>query len=67
MDINPLEDVDLNSLQIPVFSVDLSAYGFTTLDFSLGAEQLAGISEFARRVGETTGFPADVKVELYRP
>jgi chorismate dehydratase len=37
---------------------------FTTLDFSLGAAQLAGIAEFARRTGPTTGFPADVHVEL---
>lgn len=37
---------------------------FTTLDFRLGPEQLAGIAEFARRVGPTTGFPADVDVRL---
>ncbi|GGU64038.1 chorismate dehydratase [Streptomyces albospinus] len=37
---------------------------FTTLDFRFGADQLRGVTEFARRVGPTTGFPADVKVEL---
>ncbi|MGA5727971.1 menaquinone biosynthetic enzyme MqnA/MqnD family protein [Streptomyces seoulensis] len=37
---------------------------FTTLDFSFGPPQLAAVAEFARRVGPTTGFPADVKVEL---
>ncbi|MFD8590162.1 menaquinone biosynthetic enzyme MqnA/MqnD family protein [Streptomyces sp. NPDC059637] len=37
---------------------------FTTLDFSLGAEQLRGIEEFARRVGATTGFSPEAKVEL---
>ena len=37
---------------------------FTTLDFRLGAEQLAGIAEFARRTGDSTGFPEDVKVDL---
>ncbi|KIZ13326.1 menaquinone biosynthetic enzyme MqnA/MqnD family protein [Streptomyces natalensis] len=37
---------------------------FTTLDFRFGAEQLRGVTEFARRVGPTTGFPADVKVDL---
>ncbi|MFG3495537.1 menaquinone biosynthetic enzyme MqnA/MqnD family protein [Streptomyces sp. NPDC047928] len=37
---------------------------FTTLDFRFGAEQLAGVREFARRTGPTTGFPADVRVEL---
>ncbi|GLW17368.1 chorismate dehydratase [Streptomyces sp. NBRC 13847] len=37
---------------------------FTTLDFRFGPEQLRGVTEFARRVGPTTGFPADVKVDL---
>lgn len=37
---------------------------FTTLDFRFGPAQLAGVTEFARRVGPTTGFPADVKVDL---
>ncbi|MEU9503310.1 menaquinone biosynthesis protein [Streptomyces sp. NPDC048196] len=37
---------------------------FTTLDFRFGPDQLRGVTEFARRVGPTTGFPADVKVEL---
>jgi chorismate dehydratase len=46
------------------FDAELLERYFTTLDFSLGAEQLAGIREFARRVGDTTGFPPDVRVEL---
>ncbi|MFI9081843.1 menaquinone biosynthetic enzyme MqnA/MqnD family protein [Streptomyces sioyaensis] len=37
---------------------------FTTLDFRFGPAQLAGVTEFARRVGPTTGFPADVQVDL---
>ncbi|MFI1951912.1 menaquinone biosynthetic enzyme MqnA/MqnD family protein [Streptomyces xinghaiensis] len=37
---------------------------FTTLDFSLGPRQLAGIAEFARRTGPTSGYPADVRVRL---
>ncbi|MEV4946281.1 menaquinone biosynthesis protein [Streptomyces sp. NPDC053755] len=37
---------------------------FRTLDFRFGPEQLAGVREFARRTGPTTGFPADVRVEL---
>ncbi|PJJ02786.1 futalosine synthase [Streptomyces sp. 2333.5] len=37
---------------------------FTTLDFCFGPAQLEGVTEFARRVGPTTGFPADVKVDL---
>ncbi|MFG2027449.1 menaquinone biosynthetic enzyme MqnA/MqnD family protein [Streptomyces sp. NPDC048825] len=40
---------------------------FTTLDFRFGAPQLEAITEFARRVGPTTGFPADVKVALLVP
>lgn len=37
---------------------------FTTLDFRFGPAQLGGVTEFARRIGPTTGFPADVKVSL---
>ncbi|MEU6807004.1 menaquinone biosynthetic enzyme MqnA/MqnD family protein [Streptomyces neyagawaensis] len=37
---------------------------FTTLDFRFGDPQLRAVTEFARRVGPTTGFPADVKVDL---
>ncbi|RFU87768.1 menaquinone biosynthesis protein [Streptomyces triticagri] len=37
---------------------------FTTLDFRFGPDQLAGVEEFARRVGPTTGFAPDARVEL---
>ncbi|UUN28512.1 menaquinone biosynthetic enzyme MqnA/MqnD family protein [Streptomyces sp. FIT100] len=47
-----------------VFDAKLLERYFTTLDFRFGAEQLAGVREFARRTGPTTGFPADVRVEL---
>lgn len=47
-----------------VFDADLLERYFTTLDFRFGAEQLRGVREFARRTGPTTGFPADVAVEL---
>lgn len=40
---------------------------FTTLDFRFGERQLEGVTEFARRVGDTTGFPPDVKVQLLHP
>lgn len=40
---------------------------FTTLDFRFGPDQLAAVKEFARRVGPTTGFPAEVRVEMLRP
>ncbi|UGY92961.1 menaquinone biosynthetic enzyme MqnA/MqnD family protein [Streptomyces gobiensis] len=48
------------------FDAELLARYFTTLDFRLGPEQLAGIREFARRTGPETGYPADVHVELLR-
>jgi chorismate dehydratase len=40
---------------------------FTTLDFRFGGPQLEAVTEFARRVGPTTGFAADVKVDLLQP
>ncbi|MDT9701475.1 protein kinase domain-containing protein [Streptomyces sp. P17] len=40
---------------------------FTTLDFCFGEPQLAAVAEFARRVGPSTGFPADVGVICYCP
>ena len=46
------------------FDAGLLERYFTTLDFRLGGEQLAGIADFARRAGATTGFPPDVRVEL---
>ncbi|MFC8226871.1 menaquinone biosynthetic enzyme MqnA/MqnD family protein [Streptomyces sp. NPDC057287] len=46
------------------FDAEVLERYFTTLDFRFGAEQLAGVREFARRTGPTTGYPADVKVEL---
>ncbi|MEE1751829.1 menaquinone biosynthesis protein [Streptomyces sp. SP18CS02] len=49
------------------FDAELLEKYFTTLDFRFGAEQLAGVREFARRTGPTTGFPADVTVELLAP
>lgn len=49
------------------FDAELLERYFRTLDFRFGPEQLAGVREFARRTGPTTGFPADVAVELLRP
>ncbi len=46
------------------FDAELLERYFTTLDFRFGPEQLAGVREFARRVGHAAGFPADVRVEL---
>ncbi|MFC5147227.1 menaquinone biosynthetic enzyme MqnA/MqnD family protein [Streptomyces aureoversilis] len=49
------------------FDAGLLERYFTTLDFRFGPDQLAGVTEFARRTGPTTGFPADVRVELLEP
>ncbi len=49
------------------FDAELLERYFTTLDFRFGPDQLAGVTEFARRTGPTTGFPADVRVELLKP
>ncbi|WP_434594654.1 menaquinone biosynthetic enzyme MqnA/MqnD family protein [Streptomyces sp. A5-4] len=47
-----------------VFDAELLERYFTTLDFRFGPDQLKGVREFARRTGPTTGYPADVTVEL---
>ncbi|GAA3900712.1 menaquinone biosynthesis protein [Streptomyces gulbargensis] len=49
------------------FDAGLLERYFRTLDFRFGAEQLAGVREFARRTGPTTGFPADVPIDLLAP
>ncbi|MGK5640885.1 menaquinone biosynthetic enzyme MqnA/MqnD family protein [Streptomyces sp. URMC 126] len=49
------------------FDAELLERYFTTLDFRFGPRQLEGVMEFARRTGPTTGFPADVRVELLEP
>ncbi|GGX62716.1 menaquinone biosynthetic enzyme MqnA/MqnD family protein [Streptomyces minutiscleroticus] len=49
------------------FDAEVLERYFTTLDFRFGGPQLGAVAEFARRVGPTSGFPADVKVELLRP
>ncbi|MFC8825300.1 menaquinone biosynthetic enzyme MqnA/MqnD family protein [Streptomyces sp. NPDC057137] len=46
------------------FDAELLERYFTTLDFRFGPDQLAGVREFARRTGPTTGYPADPHVEL---
>lgn len=46
------------------FDAELLERYFTTLDFRFGADQLAGVREFARRTGPTSGFPSDVRVDL---
>ncbi|KQV24100.1 MULTISPECIES: menaquinone biosynthetic enzyme MqnA/MqnD family protein [unclassified Kitasatospora] len=45
----------------------LERYFSQALDFSLGERQLAGIAEFARRIGHDSGFAPDVTVTLLQP
>jgi len=50
-----------------MFDADVLERYFTdALDFSLGAGQLDGIAEFARRVGGDSGFAPDVRVDLFQ-
>lgn len=67
LSLEEVEKVAEQAARWELFDAQLLRRYFTTLDFSLGGEQLAGIAEFARRVGPTTGFPADVRVEMYQP
>ena len=67
LSLEEVEKVAEQAARWEAFDADLLRRYFTTLDFSLGAEQLAGIAEFARRIAPATGFPANVRVELYRP
>ncbi len=63
--LEEVEKVAEHAARWELFDSALLRRYFTTLDFSLGAEQLAGIAEFARRVGATTGFAPDTRVELF--
>lgn len=67
LSLEEVEKVAEQAARWEAFDSDLLRRYFTTLDFSLGPEQLAGIAEFARRAGGGTGFPPDVPVELFRP
>jgi chorismate dehydratase len=62
-----LEEIDKVAEQAArweVFEPPVLRRYFTTLDFRFGREQLAGVAEFARRTGGTTGYAPDVRVEL---
>ncbi|MGW4383791.1 menaquinone biosynthetic enzyme MqnA/MqnD family protein [Kitasatospora sp. NPDC004531] len=45
----------------------LEKYFSEALDFSLGERQLAGLTEFARRVAHDSGFAPDVAIRLLEP
>ncbi|MDK1475322.1 menaquinone biosynthesis protein [Streptomyces sp. 549] len=65
-----LEEVDKVAEQAArweAFDAELLARYFTTLDFRLGPDQLAGITEFARLTGSDTGYAPDVPVTLLSP
>lgn len=63
LSMEEVEKVAEQAARWEAFDVDLLRRYFTTLDFSLGAAQLTGIAEFARRVG----FPPESRVELLAP
>jgi chorismate dehydratase len=63
LSMEEVEKVAEQAARWEAFSADVLSRYFTTLDFSLGADQLAGIAEFARRVG----FPPRSRVELLPP
>jgi chorismate dehydratase len=60
LSLEEVEKVAEQAARWEAFDEALLRRYFTTLDFSLGAAQLAGIAEFARRIG----FPAEARVEL---
>jgi chorismate dehydratase len=62
-----LEEIDKVAEQAArweVFEPPVLRRYFTTLDFRFARDQLAGVAEFARRTGDTTGYAPDVHVEL---
>jgi chorismate dehydratase len=63
LSLEEVEKVAEQSARWESFDAEVLRRYFTTLDFSLGAEQLTGIAEFARRVG----FPPSAAVELLPP
>jgi chorismate dehydratase len=60
LSLEEVEKVAEQAARWEAFDQDLLRRYFTTLDFSLGADQLTGIAEFARRVG----FPPSARVDL---
>ncbi|WP_430542615.1 menaquinone biosynthetic enzyme MqnA/MqnD family protein [Streptomyces iconiensis] len=67
LSLKEIDKVALHASRYEVFEPPVLERYFTTLDFRFGERQLEGVAEFARRTGDTTGFPADVSVELLRP
>lgn len=64
--LTEMDDICAQAARWEAFDADtLRRYYLTALDFSLGDRQLAGIAEFARRVGgPDAGFPPDVRLHL---
>lgn len=63
LSLEEVEKVAEQAAHWEAFDADLLRRYFTTLDFSLGPEQLAGLTDFARRVG----FPPEARVTLLPP
>jgi chorismate dehydratase len=64
--LSEMDEICEQAARWEAFDADtLRRYYLTALDFNLGVRQLAGIAEFARRVGgPDAGFPPDVRLNL---
>lgn len=62
--LREVDQVAKQAARWEAFDAELLERYFRTLDFRFGADQLAGVREFARRTGATTGYPSDVHIEL---
>lgn len=67
--LNEIDEVCTKAARWEDFdAATLKRYYLSALDFSLGERQLAGLREFARRVGGPgAGFPPDVRIHLLDP
>ncbi|GAA2624477.1 menaquinone biosynthesis protein [Streptomyces axinellae] len=65
--LEQVDQVAAHAARYEIFEPPVLERYFTTLDFRFGERQLEGVREFARRTGGTTGFPADVTVDVLRP
>jgi chorismate dehydratase len=64
LSMEQVDKVARQSARWSVFDADVLERYFTTLDFSLGPRQLAGMREFARRVAPQIGVDPEVEVRI---
>ncbi|GAA2076398.1 menaquinone biosynthesis protein [Streptomyces albiaxialis] len=64
LSLEQIDKVAEHAARYEVFEPPVLERYFTTLDFRFGERQLEGVAEFARRAGESAGFPSDVRVDL---